>query len=653
VSIRQILVALWRRKWIIVAVTLLAAVVAAGYLYRVTPNYESNVTVRFSSTITSAAASGQLGGIAVSADPTIITSPDVLDPAAELLGEPKGSLYGTVTYAPATTNVTTTSTLIDLTVAAPDSALAQVRANAVVKSLNTYLDTMVSTTLDQLKTRYTQVGDEATKYRKALTKNPDDPVAQTNLATATTTLSTLSTQVSALEVAGQSVTVTSPATIGSSTNPKLPVVVALALVCGLLAGAGVALVRDHFDDRLRDDDGLEELTDTPVLGTLANDRAVARKRERLPTASVHRTALSEGMRSLRTSVQVLLPEGRGVMVITSVEPGDGKTFVSANLALSWARSGRKVILVGGDLRRAELPHYFESAGEEPGLGTLLADAADAKKALSNAQITGALRSTPYRGLRVLPAGDPRHYGEPADLLASAPLERVIRVLAKNADLVVIDTPPALALADASELAAYADGVIVLASVGRTRKELVVDTVDALRANGLNLLGLVVNRSRRKLPKSYGSYYLRQTADKQRRGAAIAAALVAESPRDETQDDAHPTSTEVREAAADARSVGERRRRRGAGRGESRAHDDGTGESLEEPVAPDNTVDSADEQVNTPEPIGVSDDSSDVDHADAPDDIVDGEERTGDAFDNETPDETEARVDEQSQANSER
>lgn len=555
-SIQQILVALWRRKWIIVAVTLLAVVVAAAYLSRVTPNYESSATIRLSPTITNAASTGELGGIAVSADPTVITSPDVLDPAAKALGEPHGALYGAVTYGPAATDIATTSTLLDLAVVAPDADQAQARTQAVIKSLNTYLDAMVSTTLDQLKARYKQVGDEATSYRKDLSKNPDDPVAQTNLATATTTLSTLSTQISALEVAGQSVVVTSPATVGVSTNPKLSIIVALALVCGLLAGAGVALVRDHFDDRLRDDDDIEDLVDAPVLSTLANDRAVARKRERLPTASVHRTALSEGMRSLRTSVQVLLPEGRGVVAITSVEPGDGKTFVSANLALSWARSGRKVILVGGDLRRAELPSYFDAAGEEPGLGTLLADAADTKKPLSNAQITGALRSTPYRGLRVLPAGDPRGYGEPADLLASAPLQRVIRLLAKNADIVVIDTPPALALADASELAAYADGVIVLASIGRTRKALIADTVDSLRANGLNLLGLVVNRSRKKLPKSYGSYYMRQTADKQRHGAAIAAALVADA-RVESEE----PMMDQEESTLDAASVGERRRRR--------------------------------------------------------------------------------------------
>jgi capsular exopolysaccharide synthesis family protein len=636
VSIRQILVALWRRKWIIVAVTLLAAVVAAAYLYRLNPSYQSQVTVRLSPTISNAATSGELGGLPVSADPTIITSPDVLDPAAEALGEPKGALYGTVAYAPATTNVATASTLLDLSVTAPDAALAQARANAVVKSLNTYLDAMVSTTLDQLNVRYKKAGEDATKYRKELTKNPDDPLAQTNLATATTTLTTLSTQISALEVAGPSVTVTSPATMGSSTNPRLPIVIAIAFVCGLLAGAALGLVRDHFDDRLRDDDDLEDLTDVPVLAALANDRAVARKRERLPTASTHRTALSEGMRSLRTSVQVLLPEGRGVVAITSVEPGDGKTFVAANLALSWARSGRKVILVGGDLRRPELPSYFESAGEDRGLGTLLADAADAKKALSNAQITAALQSTPYRGLRVLPAGDPRGYGEPADLLASAPLQRIIRLLARNADLVVIDTPPALALADASELAAYADGMIVLASVGRTRKELIVDTVDALRANGLNLLGLVVNRSRRKLPKSYGSYYLRQTADKRRHGAAIAAALVAESQRTDTTTTAQVGTAEEQRPTIEA-SVGERRRRRGDSgdpEDDSREHDEDTAEH-------DNRLDASEDDVELPDTI--SGDVADVEDVHLPHVAADGE----------TVDAEDAHTDEQSEANSER
>lgn len=508
-TIRQILAALWRRKWIIVAVTVLAGVVAAGYLYRLTPDYESSMTVRFSPTISAAATSGQLGGLPATVDPSIITSPEVLDPAAEALGEPKGALYGTVTYeVPQTLTTTTASTLLTITVSGSSPEQAQARANAVVKSLGEDLDGVVEDTLKELEKRAADVGKQATDYRKTLNRNPNDPVAQANLTTATANLSALTTQMSSLDLAGPSVTVTAPALPGASTNPSLTVVVGLALLCGLLAGAGVALVRDHFDDRLRDEDDLEDLTGVATLGTLANDHLVARKRDRLPTSTNRRTALSEGIRSLRTSIQVLLPEGRGVVVITSVEPGDGKTFTSANLAVSWARAGRRVVLVGGDMRRPEIDAYFKASDDGPGLGGLLTDAAETKNGPANSDIAAALNPTRIRGLRILPPGDTHDLDEPADLLAGRALPQIIRYLAKIADIVVIDTPPALAMADVSELAWHADGTVLMTAVGRTRKAHVVEAIDTLQANDVTLLGTVMNRSRKRLPKSYGSYYVR-------------------------------------------------------------------------------------------------------------------------------------------------
>jgi polysaccharide biosynthesis transport protein len=531
VTAHQIFAALWRRKWIIVAVMVLAAIVAAVYLQRVTPNYESTATVRLSPTISQAASTGQLGtATAVDADPSVITSPKILDAAAKNLGEPAASLDGAISYAVVPSDGTSTVMQLTITASAPTAVEAQKRANAVVKSLATYYDGLVATTLASLQKQVADLQNQANQLQTQLTQNPGNTVIQSNLTDTLGQISTLRTQIAALQNAGGSVAVTSPAPPGSSTNPSLLIVVALALVCGLLAGAGVALIRDHFDERLRSEDEIEPLTGLAALGVLANDREVARRKLRLPAASAQRTALSEGIRSLRTTVQVLLPDAKGVIVITSVEPGDGKTFVSANLALSWARAGRKVILVGGDLRRPELGAYFANAADGRGLGGLLADSADGKRPPNQAQIAEALRPTPFRGLRVLPAGDD-HFDEPADLLASASLERIIRYLGRLADIVVIDTPPSLALADASELAAYADGTLVLATINHTRRSLMVDTVDSLRANGVNVFGMVVNRSHRRLPKSYTSYYVSSSRSQQ------PFARTARPRPDEEQDDA--------------------------------------------------------------------------------------------------------------------
>lgn len=513
--------ALWRRKWIIVAVTLLAAIVAGAYLARLDPNYKSSTTARASTFLTDSITSGSIAGVTADVDPSIIMTPTILEPAADAIGEPVAALASSVTYQ-VIEGLRTNN--LEVTANGPTPTSAQERAKAVMQSYSDYVDTTIQTTLANLQASVAATTEQIRAYQSQLAANPNDPIAAQNLATALASLSGYNAQIVAIQNAGAPLTVTSPAAPGTSTNPSMLIVAALALVCGLLAGAGIALVRDFFDDRIRASDEVEPLTGVPAIAELANDRRVARKKMRLPAGSAERTALSEGIRSLRTTIQVMLPEGKGAVVITSVEPGDGKTFLSTNLAVSWARAGRKVILVGGDLRRGQLGSYFYGLNNVSGLGDLLSDAAAARRAPNQTQIIDALQSTSYRGLRIMPSGTTTD--EPADLLGGRDLGRVIAHLVRSADVVVIDSPPALALADASELAAHSAGVILVATVNRTRRALLRDTVANLRANGIEVLGIVVNRSRRRLPRSYSSYYVD-------RGAARATAA-RQAPRPSAQ-----------------------------------------------------------------------------------------------------------------------
>lgn len=222
----------------------------------------------------------------------------------------------------------------------------------------------------------------------------------------------------------------------------------------------------------------------------------------LPVASNDRTDLGEGLRTARLTVQVLVPP-QGAIVVTSVEPGDGKSFVSANLALAWARAGKRVILVGGDLRRPVLSRYFGEAADGAGLAEVLQEW-DSASQLREQDVLRQLNNTRYRRLRILPAGD--EPAEPADLLARAGLGELIAFLRTQADIVVIDAPPALGMVDAALLASHADGAVVLATAGRTDRAGLADSLAQLRANGVTILGVMVNRSMRKLPRTYSSYY---------------------------------------------------------------------------------------------------------------------------------------------------
>ena len=286
------------------------------------------------------------------------------------------------------------------------------------------------------------------------------------------------------------------AKLGKSTSISPTTILGIGLLSGLLAGAGVALIREQFDQRLHSTVNVEEATGEPILTEVA---AIRRRRKQdlsLPTALHGATAFNESIRRLRTSLQVLTPQ-RSAVVMTSPDPGDGKSFLAANLAVSMSLAGRSVIVVGGDLRRAQLGAYFDLTQDVPGFANAIENNA------AGQELWDLLRPTAYRGLMVLAAGQSK--AEPADLLATSALGQVVTRLRTMADVVLIDTPPALALADAAIIARHADGVVAIATLGRTQRESLVGTLRVLRANGSHILGVVANRSRRTMPDTYRQY----------------------------------------------------------------------------------------------------------------------------------------------------
>jgi len=497
--------AIWQRRLLIIGVVVLAVAVAAVFLLRQTPVYNSSITVRMSSLATSAASSGQIGTAAVDFDPASITSPAVLGPAAKKVGEPAvaGATWG-VSYSLADTASQNQPTVITITAQGRNAAQSQERATAVADSYNTYLTGQLAIAKKAAEAQQAKWTATAEVYQAQVTANPANSIAQSNLANAISSLGNATDTINKIDNAGKPLTVTQTATPGEFQGTSPLIAIAVALVAGLIAGIGIALIWDAFDDRLRGEEELEALTGLPALGELALDKRMLRRGDWLPAAGRKRTSLNEGLRALRTTLQVLLPQGNDVVVLTSVEPGDGKTFVSSNLALAWARTGKRVVLVGGDLRKPGLDEYFGDVATGRGLTELLQTAAIRGAAPSREEIADSLNATKFRGLSILPAGS--EPWDPADLLAVDGLGDIIASLRSLCDIVVIDSPPALALVDASLLAAHSDGAVLVASVRRTRRKLLVETLRTLSSNGITVLGTVANRSRRRIPKSYSAYY---------------------------------------------------------------------------------------------------------------------------------------------------
>lgn len=201
----------------------------------------------------------------------------------------------------------------------------------------------------------------------------------------------------------------------------------------------------------------------------------------LITVSEPRSPISEAYRTLRTNLDFAsLDQALKTLVVTSAGVGEGKSTTLANLAIVSAQAGRKVILVDADLRRPTLHQVF-GLDNETGLTTVMMD--------DEALALPPLQSTGLENLNVLTSGvlPPN----PADLLGSRRMEEVIAALAKQADQVFFDTPPVVAVTDAAVLATKVDGVLLVISAGKTRREQARIAVQRLEQINARLVGTVL------------------------------------------------------------------------------------------------------------------------------------------------------------------
>jgi len=205
-----------------------------------------------------------------------------------------------------------------------------------------------------------------------------------------------------------------------------------------------------------------------------------------------RSAVAEAYRTLRTNIQFSsLDEPLRTLLVASASADEGKSTTLANLAVTFAQAGRRTILVDSDLRRPSLHAIFGTPNDQGLTTMLLQDDAPAP-----------LVETPIEGLRLLPSGPiPPN---PSELLASRRLEGAIARLRDDADLVLFDSPPALAVSDAAVLSRRVDGVVLVVRAGTTRREHAARARQVLERAGARLLGVVLtNASVEDAVYSYG------------------------------------------------------------------------------------------------------------------------------------------------------
>jgi capsular exopolysaccharide synthesis family protein len=288
-----------------------------------------------------------------------------------------------------------------------------------------------------------------------------------------------------------------PQVIESQVWPRLFLVGPFSLIVGLAFGVAAVSVLDVLDDRFRSPEELRVQLAVPLLAMVKKLNAPAESGVAAIQMHVAPDAVeSEAFRTLRTAIAFSRPE-TGRIVISSTEPGDGKTTVLANLAVAYARAGKRTLVIDADMRRPGLTRLLNLRGEDGLTQVLQGENNVAEMARQCARPSG------IDGLDVLPSG-PRQVN-PAELLAGPRLAELLAWAESIYDQILIDAPPAGAAADASIIAANADGLVLVIRPDKNRRQTVVRAVEGFRGMGIEPIGLVVNGQIADGDKGYYAY----------------------------------------------------------------------------------------------------------------------------------------------------
>ncbi|MDZ7677400.1 MAG: Wzz/FepE/Etk N-terminal domain-containing protein [Acidimicrobiales bacterium] len=281
---------------------------------------------------------------------------------------------------------------------------------------------------------------------------------------------------------------------GAPFEPATSRNLALAVVVGLMLGVGAVFVLEYLDRSLCTPRELEAAAmGLPVLATIPR-LARSGAGDALALRDAPQSASADSYRVLRAALRSALgPEAGHTLGVVGVTPGCGASTTAANLALACARSGQRVVLVDCDMRQPRIHELF-GVDEAPGFTSVLGGDVGLESA--------AHRLADQSGLVVITAGAAPE--DPAELLAGARASSLVASVAAQADLVIVDLPPALAAADVFAAVPWLDGVVVVVEAGRTRDDEVAEVVTEMDRAGARLLGTVLNRGSTTRVTGYGS-----------------------------------------------------------------------------------------------------------------------------------------------------
>lgn len=343
-------------------------------------------------------------------------------------------------------------------------------------------------------------------------------------------------------------TLVSPASV--PTDPVRPVAernILGGLILGLLVGVGIAFIRVRLDQTVHNENDLAEIEGLSLLGSIPRSAQARDNRGRetgtgtgglaesgLVDFAAGSTPVAESYRKLRTNLSFAnVDDNVKSVLVTSANPGDGKTTTAINLSLVIAEAGYRVLLIDADLRR---PSVASRLGIGSGVGFT-----DVLR--GEAELADVVQTPPNTGLDVVVAG--ALPPNPAELLGSRRAREFFATVGENYDHVVIDSPPVVAVTDAVVISQSVDGVLMVVRADGTRTPDLRSALDQVRAGarvlGSVLNGMVMNRSR-----AYG-YYGSEEVTTTARTTVVPPSSV--GPRAERQPDSREERTPVGHGAS--------------------------------------------------------------------------------------------------------
>lgn len=491
---RQALNVLRRRRVLILSVTLFVAVVVFGLSHLPAKKYQSTASVLFNPT----QIGEQLAGITSSAtsDTTqalqdtnvaLMQRAEVAQTAATVLGGgfTRNRVKSAVSvYAVGDTNI------VNATATAASPALAARIANA-------YVDSFVSIEATSNRELYSSALSVVTRQLAQIPASQQAGATAVELRTRAASLSLLAS----LSAAGVQVSQPAIAPDGAS-SPQPLRYAAIAAVIALLLTIIVAYALEAFATTMQSSQDFEAAYGLPLLGEIptASDFS-ARANASVPASLAE--VRPEAFDQVRTHLRYFNVDARvSAILVTSAVPSDGKSTIARHLAAAAARSGSKVLLIDADMRRPT------SAGRlgvkpEPGLADILIGESDFESAVQQVSVKSARdEAHPRAAFDVLVAGMPALNA--AQLAESKAMRDVVERARADYELVIIDTPPLAAAADAVPLFSLVDGVVVVARVGHDRRDAVSRAADIITRSGAPALGIIANAIPRSGSDSY--YY---------------------------------------------------------------------------------------------------------------------------------------------------